>query len=235
MSIQKENKNADNTANRRKTIKRPLNAFSSGRSMIEMLGVLAIIGVLSVAGISGFSNVMDKYKINRTIEQINVISSKLSAIGSEGSSYIGLDNISAIKFQAVPDNMIVDKSNGILRNSYNGMVLISSTTLEKNANDAQAFVILFDNLPKKACLALAANNWGSGEQTSLLGIRVSANSNYVGEDKINMYQGCTGGSKTGVVTACNGGSEISVPMPLTKAIQGCTCTTNTCIFEISYY
>ena len=42
-----------------------------GRSMIEMLGVLAIIGVLSVGGIAGYSKAMMKYRINKTIEQIN--------------------------------------------------------------------------------------------------------------------------------------------------------------------
>lgn len=39
-----------------------------GRSMIEMLGVLAIIGVLSVGGIAGYSEVMRKFKVNKTIE-----------------------------------------------------------------------------------------------------------------------------------------------------------------------
>ena len=42
-----------------------------GRSMIEMLGVLAIIGVLSVGGIAGYSKAMEKYKINKTVEQFN--------------------------------------------------------------------------------------------------------------------------------------------------------------------
>ena len=44
-----------------------------GRSMIEMLGVLAIIGVLSVGGIAGYSKAMEKYKINKTIEQFNYL------------------------------------------------------------------------------------------------------------------------------------------------------------------
>lgn len=33
-------------------------ASSTGRSMIEMLGVLAIVGVLSVGGIAGYSKAM---------------------------------------------------------------------------------------------------------------------------------------------------------------------------------
>ena len=40
-----------------------------GRSMIEMLGVLAIIGVLSVSGIAGYSKAMEKYKVNKAIDE----------------------------------------------------------------------------------------------------------------------------------------------------------------------
>ena len=40
-----------------------------GRSMIEMLGVLAIIAVLSVGGIAGYSKAMEKFKINRAVEE----------------------------------------------------------------------------------------------------------------------------------------------------------------------
>ena len=48
----------------------PLDA-STGRSMVEMLGVLAIIGVLSVGAIAGYSKAMFKYKLNKQTEQIN--------------------------------------------------------------------------------------------------------------------------------------------------------------------
>ena len=44
---------------------------STGRSMVEMLGVLAIIGVLSVGAIAGYSKAMTKYKLNKQAEQIS--------------------------------------------------------------------------------------------------------------------------------------------------------------------
>ncbi len=50
----------------------PLDA-STGRSMVEMLGVLAIIGVLSVGAITGYSKAMMKYKLNKQAEQISSI------------------------------------------------------------------------------------------------------------------------------------------------------------------
>lgn len=44
--------------------------LSSGRSMVEMLGVLAIIGVLSLGALNGYSTAMMKYKINKHNQQI---------------------------------------------------------------------------------------------------------------------------------------------------------------------
>ena len=43
-----------------------------GRSMIEMLGVLAIIGVLSVGGIAGYSKAMEKFKLNKVINEYSM-------------------------------------------------------------------------------------------------------------------------------------------------------------------
>ena len=48
-------------------------ANSFGRSMIEMLGVLAIIAVLSVGGIAGYSKAMEKYKVNKALEEYSFL------------------------------------------------------------------------------------------------------------------------------------------------------------------
>ncbi len=45
----------------------------NGRSMVEMLGVLAIIGVLSVGAIAGYSKAMEKYKLNKHAEAVNML------------------------------------------------------------------------------------------------------------------------------------------------------------------
>ena len=60
-----------NFSRQRKTaLDATLYAVSTGRSMIEMLGVLAIVGVLSVGGIAGYSKAMEKWKQNKWIQQI---------------------------------------------------------------------------------------------------------------------------------------------------------------------
>ena len=66
-------------------------ATQSGRSMIEMLGVLAIIGVLSVGGIAGYSKAMQKYRINKTIEQITLIAGNVRAFWGPQKNYIGVE------------------------------------------------------------------------------------------------------------------------------------------------
>jgi len=61
-----------------------------GRSMIEMLGVLAIIGVLSVGGIAGYSKAMQKYRINKTIEQITLIAGNARTFFGPQRDYRGI-------------------------------------------------------------------------------------------------------------------------------------------------
>ena len=60
-----------------------------GRSMIEMLGVLAIIGVLSVGGIAGYSKAMQKYRINKTIEQITLIAGNIRSFFAPQGNFVG--------------------------------------------------------------------------------------------------------------------------------------------------
>ena len=74
----------------------------SGRSMIEMLGVLAIIGVLSVGGIAGYSKAMQKYRINKTIEQITLIAGNVRTFFAPQRSYDVLTNTVIKKAKLVP-------------------------------------------------------------------------------------------------------------------------------------
>ena len=80
---------------------RRVSAFSqSGRSMIEMLGVLAIIAVLSVAGIAGYSKAMEKFKINKLINEYNMLiaglvehKSEFPLVGDDPNGHYSLSGI----------------------------------------------------------------------------------------------------------------------------------------------
>ncbi len=97
----------------------PLDA-STGRSMVEMLGVLAIIGVLSVGAIAGYSKAMMKYKLNQHAVAVNMLINNMLAIKdklhhneSGETDYATLLN----KLNLLPDG-IIQVNDRYLRDKY---------------------------------------------------------------------------------------------------------------------
>ncbi len=147
----------------------------SGRSMIEMLGVLAIIGVLSVGGIAGYSKAMQKYRINKTIEQITLIAGNVRTFFAPQKNYEGLDvcrgkglNVTDStkaacelikKAKLMPDEMW-DDTIGEFVNLFGGTVNLYTAHKSTNA-DTQAFSISYgihlDN--EEICIELLSYDW----------------------------------------------------------------------------
>ena len=135
----------------------------SGRSMIEMLGVLAIIGVLSVGGIAGYSKAMQKYRINKTIEQITLIAGNVRTFFAPQGNYEGISNNSVtLKAKLFPDEMIEYNTNGSFKQFTNVFGLqVTLTTAHKSANtDKKAFYINY-TLPdnEENCIELVSQDW----------------------------------------------------------------------------
>lgn len=196
----------------------------TGRSMMEMLGVLSIIGLLSVGGLAGYSKMMMQYRINTCMQQINIIASKLSAIGSQTSSYAGLNNLSALKFNAVPAETIDNQASGTLMNPFGGSIVISESFLQSDKSDSQAYSITYGSLPQEACIALAAGDWNNSKDSSLLGIGVGSSAEQ------NIYQGCPGSD----MVACPDGETTSLPMDVVKASSACSCQNN-CVLVLKFF
>ena len=76
---------------RKTALDAPLHAVSSGRSMIEMLGVLAIIGVLSVGGIAGYTKAMEKIHVNKIVNMISDISATIKTAYISQKAYDDFD------------------------------------------------------------------------------------------------------------------------------------------------
>ena len=87
-----------------------INSTQSGRSMIEMLGVLAIVGVLSVGGIAGYSKAMEKFKINKSIDEISHIVANIRTLYAQQTTYDGLNVTNAIKMGVIPDSLKTSNS-----------------------------------------------------------------------------------------------------------------------------
>ena len=158
-----------------------LNEFSLGRSMIEMLGVLAIIGVLSVGGIAGYSKAMEKFKINKTIQQIAEITTNIQTLYLQQDDFNGLDNATAVQMGVVPDDLgtSVNRYGRIeISHAFNGNV-----NIHYDYDNPKSFSITFKGLPKEACMTLATTNWGNSS-TGLVGVLVGETSGFM-DDSYN--------------------------------------------------
>ena len=199
----------------------------SGRSMIEMIGVLAIIGVLSVGGIAGYSKAMQKYRINKTIEQITLIATNVRSFYSTQQNYSGLDSDAddgkkiIQKAKLVPDEML-DIENGAItdiKDAFNQSLSIYSVGRFERG-DNRAFVIDFggSDLSKDACIELATHNWQTIENviTVAVGVEALPVSQYVA------FEGCSGIDSTEPLLGCQNGDTISLPLPLDKVVNACS-------------
>jgi len=202
--------------------------------MIEMLGVLAIIGVLSVGGLAGYSKMMSQYRINASMEQMAMISSKISAYGSGANSYEGLNLKSAYKLGAP----ISDPESAT--NPFNGGIEVEPSNIEGNSEDKQAYVITFTGLTEEACVALASSSWGNVRNSSFIGLGGGA-ADKEKNIKDALYLGCFGDtdSKT-YAAACqckedDSRCKVPIPMDVGTAALGCTCPTSDCVFMMKFF
>ena len=145
-----------------------------GRSMIEMLGVLAIVGVLSVGGIAGYSKAMNKFKTNKVIDQINMVSTNIRTLYSSQRTFEGLDNVVAVKAGIIPGEMF-DATDGssisTVTNAFNGKMEVGAVTNIED-NDNRAFVVIVDGIPASSCTTIATTDWGSDAGSGLIAMSI---------------------------------------------------------------
>ena len=159
--------------------------IQNGRSMIEMLGVLGVVGVLSVGGLAGYSKAMNKYRVNKTFEQVNTMSQNIrtafatqkgrdkykdlhvigscfsrGALTSAGSS--DCNGAKVVKRQQlIPDEMYGDGA------SHTHTYAVRSNTGIENSfggsvgveGNEDGFMIEMDNVTADACIDLVTKDW----------------------------------------------------------------------------
>ena len=154
----------------------------NGRSMIEMLGVLAIIGVLSVGGIAGYSKAMQRYRINKAIEQITLIAGNIRTFfkgnyigvacdgnGCKASGCYGVESTNADTFDAkangcpiikkakiLPDEMITVE-NGKIMSITNPFGYSTSISSDYPFNSFHILYRIGDN--EEVCIEMMTHDW----------------------------------------------------------------------------
>ena len=127
-----------------------------GRSMIEMLGVLAIIGVLSVGGIAGYSKAMEKFKINKLLDEYNTLIMGLlehresivkSISGKSGVQYLTQFTAAA---NIAPTNWKLQSN--YFKDSWDNEVYPYAEITDNIANDMKrvGVIIWFNRTPDKS-------------------------------------------------------------------------------------
>lgn len=200
------------------------NTSQSGRSMIEMLGVLAIVGVLSVGGIAGYSKAMQKFKINKTAEQISHIVTSIRTLYAQQTSYEGLTENTAIEMGIIPTEMGTNAISGKILTSFKGQVYIRDFPYwGKNI-----FLINVTGLPKEACVSLSTHDWGSPSSSGLLALTISngamTGTNVGGFDQEE--------NQSGFIRSI--GKNIPLPLNVATAVNGCNCPDDNCTVGFTF-
>ena len=223
-----------------------------GRSMIEMLGVLAIIGVLSVGGIAGYSKAMMKYRINKTIEQISIISQNITTYYSFQKDFSGINCYPEFsgddkdtgcpimkKAKLIPDEMLELSDGKIskITNAFGGKIAIN---IHENLHQ-KGFNLEFHNIPSEACIDLATQDWNRITSSGLVQIMIQREDNMIGYASNAMdcthnpegsYDPDSAAGDT--LIACVNGSDVSIPIDIDKAVGGCNCNGKDCIISLTF-
>ncbi len=213
-----------------------------GRSMIEMLGVLAIIGVLSVAGIAGYSKAMTKWKINKSIEQIEQIThNTFTAYANQKEmDSIGYDEdgIKLMKSLGIISEDMIDYDDygpgiflpfGRMDVSIGYEYIIGHNTIDFE----------YYNIPREACMALGSLNWENGS-AAVIGIGLTSVSPIPSGPSDCLYNdpivNITDGKR---ILFCNNADKsseeyTSFPIPPDIVAKYCNCPNNECEFSIAF-
>ena len=234
-----------------------------GRSMIEMLGVLAIIAVLSIGGIAGYSKAMTKWKINKSIEQIEQIThNAFTAFANQkkmddlASNYE--DDINLMKSLGIisedmikDDNELRDEYDNRLKNPFGGDLWLYTNSYYSNAQweqyhkNEKNVSVEYYNIPREACMALGSLDWVKGS-AAVIGVGIAPNDDNVHTDPtecwLENYLTIDGGDW---LVVCNNGvpneeygeteaDRIPLPIPLDIVAEHCNCKDNDCYFGVAF-
>lgn len=213
-----------------------------GRSMIEMLGVLAIVGVLSVGGIAGYSKAMNKFKTNKAIDQINMLSTNIRTLFSSQGNYTGMNNKVLVKAGVIPAEMYTLPAGGAdamhstsgLSNVFGGDAYIIPAS-QNGTNDA--YIIAVDGIPQSACVVMASTDWGSDVGSGLAAMYINgaaSNAAKAGAEAIDTgIEAVASTSMTdgGPNTFVPGDDLMGTPLSIVSAQSACTSGTNTFAFK----
>ncbi|MBR2300165.1 MAG: type II secretion system protein [Alphaproteobacteria bacterium] len=103
----------------------------NGRSMVEMLGVLAIVGILSAGALAGYSKAMRQHKLNKQMDEMNVIIGSIVKNIDTLAESPGLANVShyLVKMGEIPSEMVKTENKDYLYDSFGNRMYVYHDTI----------------------------------------------------------------------------------------------------------
>lgn len=139
--------------------------------MVESIGTL-LFYLIMVAGIGVlFASLFAGSNLSKTEQQLSTLRMQVKQLYTSAPDYSGLTSEIAIKAGVVPANMI--KSNGEIRNVWNGLVTVAAGT------DPNTFTITIQGVPKEDCAKLGSYQSSSWISIQLNGSEIEQNNGMV--------------------------------------------------------
>ncbi|MFW5498422.1 MULTISPECIES: type 4 pilus major pilin [unclassified Maridesulfovibrio] len=150
-------------------------------TLLETLSCL-LIAILVVGGsILMTKKAIESDKINRAVQNLSTFRLDAKNLYKGEPDFTGLTTAVAVNNEIVPDEML--KSNGDVRNVWNGLVTLAAGA------DPTTFVITQNDIPKYACVKLARS--GSWEALSINGVEIDLESGVISAINDNLQDSNT--------------------------------------------
>jgi len=210
----------------------------SGRSMLEMLCVIAIVGILTVGGIAGFSKAMERWRINKTANQISYIVAHIRSLYRAQFDYRGLNSTTSYaiidRTKAFPPEM---GQKGDYENPFSGKVSVVAAGRDEaekkddegnylSYSDNMAFLLKYEGIPKSACIGLATIDWGTGSNGGLVALGINIKLDKVTTKQCRKSSNVATTQRLGNAIICEGNGV----MGATDASIGCSSESNNTLY-----
>ena len=157
---------------------------STGRSMVEMLGVLAIIGVLSVGAIAGYSKAMMKYKLNKQSEQLTQILFSLEhyreMLGRDRNNIAINSSIITLltKLNAIPLEMIKPNDNLQIYDVFGNVIWLDYYGNAESPSDSYTLAVTYQPDQQDVCNNVFEFIKNNSAKLSIAGVKATNSASF---------------------------------------------------------
>lgn len=164
---------------------------------------------------------MEKFKINKTADQISQIVTNIRTLYAQQTTYDGLNTANAIKMGVTPDELGTGTT---LTNAFGGNVYIMSSNASYASLYGKVFAVQYGGLSKQACISLGTTGWGSSYSSGFIGLSIDQLSGH-NQMVIELLKNnqCKGSSSNMLLIGCsNKTADITTPIPVSTVASICS-------------